>query len=240
MKDKRLEQEFEEYFKGVNTPDNITGDAKKLVSPKKKIMPKFLKFASIAACFALVFAVSLTVILKTDLIKTPSDTTTDASRPNDVPDNSGENIFKFYTDADLETKDVNAYSASKLNSSLKFIEKFAVADNADVAVCKAGYKDGTLALVQADASIINGLNRDETKIYVEFTEGNLIYDGLDEYYTDKKLYYRGAEYYLTQRTGENGEPEFKLHILYNGVKYYFLVQSSDRKAYQKYLSIIVN
>ena len=36
MKDDKLEKEFEEYFKGVNTPDNITGDAKKYVRTEKK------------------------------------------------------------------------------------------------------------------------------------------------------------------------------------------------------------
>ncbi len=39
MKDDKLEKEFEEYFKGVNTPDNITGDAKKYVRTEKRAMP---------------------------------------------------------------------------------------------------------------------------------------------------------------------------------------------------------
>lgn len=242
MKDKKLEQEFDEYFKGVKTPDHITGDAKRFVEPKKKVMPKFLKFASIAASFVLVFAVAITVILKTDIGKTPSDTpVADGSQqlPNGVPTPPEDNGFKFYTDADLDTQAADAYTASSLHSSLRFIEKFAVASNASVENLKAGYKNGKLALVQADASIINGLSRDETKIFVEFTEDDLIYSGLDGYYDGEKMYYYGVEYYLTKRTAENGEPEFKLHIIYNGVKYYFLVQSSDRKAYQKYLNIIV-
>ena len=31
MKDDKLEQQFKEYFNGVETPKNITGDAKKHV-----------------------------------------------------------------------------------------------------------------------------------------------------------------------------------------------------------------
>lgn len=234
MKDKKLEQEFEEYFKGIKTPDNITGDAKKHVKPKQNFLPKFVKFASIAASFVLVFAVALTVILKVDFNKKDDDLA-NSSAPT-VPDDNG---FKFYTDADLTSEYANAYSLSSIDRSLKFIENFALSSNASVKECKASYNGGKLALATAEITVLNGLSRDETKVYVEFTDENYIYDPLADYYDGNKGLYRGAEYYLTKGTAENGEPQFKLHVSYRGVKYYFDVTSSDKNAYERYLNLIV-
>lgn len=234
MKDKNLQKEFEEYFKGVNISDDITADAKAQVKPKRIIMPKIVKFASIAASIVLVFAVTLTLIFSSDFKKT---------YPNDEMPNSGaaapdSSAFKFYTDSDLTQYNQNAYSISSLNYSLHFIENIAYAQNATVENCKAGYRSGKLALVTAEVSIVNGLNRDDTTVFVEFTDEKLIYDELADYYDGKAYNYFGAQYFLTETTDENGEPQFKLHILYDGVKYYFSVRSSDLKAYEKYLNMV--
>ena len=244
MKDNRLEKEFEEYFKGVNIPDDITADAKRYVKPRRSIMPKIVKFASIAASIVLVFAVALTVIFKSDFNK--AEQSDGAGSPSaGAPDLEGNSpsaggAFEFYTDGDLTQMDVNAYSLSSLSSSLKFIENFALADNASVESCKAGYNtNDKLVLVKARVNISNGLNRDETTVFVEFTEENLVYGELADYYKGAIYYYNGAEYFLTATVAENGEPEFKLHILYKGVKYYFNVHSSDKKAYEKYLKLII-
>lgn len=279
MKDDRLEKEFDEYFKGVNISDDITADAKKSVNAKRRTMPKYMKFLSIAASIVLVFAVSLAVILKTDFNKVtdgdPSSGNTADNNEGNVSDNSGNGDsstmpespdaapgtgskpddsegdrpssfnppsgavkYLFYTDDDLVQSDESAYSISSLDSSLKLIENFALAKNASVETCTAGYMDGRLALVKAEVSIVSGLTRDETTVFVEFTDEKLVYDGLADYYDGQIYSYYGAQYYLTSTTGENGEPEFKLHILYNGVKYYFDVHSSDEKAYEKYLNLV--
>ena len=240
MKDDNLEKEFEEYFKGVNTPDDITRDAKKFVKPKRNLMPKIVKFASVAASFLLVFAVTLTFIFKTDFNKTDNNTP-DNNNPGQIPDISDpdEIGFKFYADGDLETRETNAYSVSSLNKALRFIENFAIADNANVEKCQAGYKDGRLTLVKADINLLHGLSRDETSIFVEFTDEKLIYKELAGYYDGNIYSYRNLNYYLTEETGENGEPEFKLHISYKGVKHYFNVRSSDKKAYEKYLDLVL-
>ena len=238
MKDERLEKEFGEYFEGVSAPDNIIGDAKNLVKRRRKALPKFVKFASIAASFVLVFAVALTVVLKSDFNK--GDTTTPSGPPQGVtPSPVPDDGFKYYTDAELLTQSADAYSLSSLNKSLQFIENFAIASNASVNSCETSYSDGKLTLAKANVSILSELSRDETEIYVEFTDKNLIYGGLENYYKGSKHTYRGAEYYLTQTTAENGEPNFKLHVYYRGVKYYFDVTSSDEKAYEKYLDLIV-
>ena len=252
MKDKKLEEEFEVYFKGVNTPDNITGDAKKFVKPKQSFLPKFVKFASVAASFVLVFAVALTIVIKSNL-NNPSDGDTSAENPPanapdaEAPDaaetpgatGTPDDGFRYYTDADISTVQANAYSISSLNGSLKFIENFAVASNASVSTCEVSYIGKTLTLAKAEISVLNGLTRDDATVFVEFTESKLIYDELEEYYGETKNNYRGAEYYLTRTVGENGEPQFKLHISYRGVKYYFNVTSPDQKAYQRYLNLIV-
>ena len=264
MKDNRLEEEFDEYFKGVNISDDITADAKKFVTPKRKIMPKFVKFASIAASIVLVFAVSLTVILKTDFNNaSPGNDSSVGDNSPSAPDNnlagngshggdsdssandgesssSGDAVrFRFYSDSDLTQRDENAYSLSSIDSSLKLIENFAFADNASVESCTGGYnKDNKLVLVRAKINVLSGLNRDETTVFIEFTDKNLIYEELADYYEGNIRRYAGAEYYLTRTIAENGEPEFKLHILYKGVKYYFNVQSSDERAYEKYLQLV--
>ena len=249
MKDNRLENEFEEYFKGVNISSDITADAKaSMAKPKRRIWPQIAKFASIAASIVLVFAVSLTVILKLDFNKASPGNTAGGGNEADAPDtgdtapgdsSSGAVDFVFYTDSDLEKSDANAHSISKLDSSLKIIENFALASNASVESCKTAYKDDKLALVIAKVNILSGLNRDETTIFVEFTEKNSVYGELADYYETSIRYYRGTEYYLTKTYGENGEPEFRLHISYGGVKYYFSVHSSDERAYEKYLDMVI-
>ena len=248
MKDERLEKEFDEYFKGLNISDDITADAKKSVEVKRRTMPKFLKFASIAASIVLVFAVSLAVIFNSDFNKASFDGNSSSNESNapggSAPDHEDPSCgdsgrFELYTDSDLVQSDISAYTLSSLDKSLKFIENFAVADNASVNTCKAGYRDGKLALVKAEVNISSGLSRDETTVYVEFTDSNTVYSELAEYYDGYTYYYYGAQYYLTRTTAENGEPEFKLHILHRGVKYYFNVHSSDFRAYEKYLDLIV-
>ena len=239
MKDKKLEQEFEEYFEGANIPDDITGDAKKFVKPKQSVMPKFLKFASIAASFVLVFAVALTIILKADFNKVDKDPS--AGNSGTAPSSPDDNGFRYYTDAELTHENANAYSLSSVDKSLKFIENFAIASNASVNSCKTSFNaEKELVLASAEITVLNGLSRDETKVFVEFTDEKVIYDELADYYNGSVGTYRGAEYYLTEGgVSENGEPQFKLNISYRGVKYYFNVTSSDEKAYERYLNLIV-
>ena len=272
MKDKRLEKEFEEYFQAVNIPNDITADAKAAVRPKRSIMPKIVKFASIAASIVLVFAVTLTIMFSNRFKKSDGEMSGTPSSPDysgDLPNNgepeapghssgssggdgsfgpdldssSGSNPsypFELYTDSDLVHSDISAYSLSSVDKSLKFIENFAYANNASVETCRASYIGGQLKLVRAQVSILNGLTRDDTTVFVEFTAENLVYDELADYYDGDIYSYYGAKYYLTQTTAENGEPEFKLHILYKGIKYYFNVHSSDEKAYEKYLQLVTN
>lgn len=243
MKDDRLEKEFDEYFKGLNIQSDIIADAKATVKPKREILPKIMKFVSIAASGVLVFAVALTVMVKTGFngVFQGNNVSGAGSAPDTHPGDGGDNDaprFELYTDSDLVQSNQNAYSISALNSSLKFIENLAYAYNSSVESCTAGYKDGKLALVTAEVSILSGLNRDDTTVFVEFTDEKLIYNGLADYYDGNLFNYYGAQYYLTSTTAENGEPEYKLHISYSGVKYYFSVRSTDIYACKKYLNLV--
>ena len=242
MKDDRLEKEFEKYFDGVNISDDILADAKASVKPKRKTMPKIVKYISIAASIVLGFTVAVTVMLRTGFIETaPNNGTLDGGNSSSPApgDGEGNNNLFIYTDSDLVQSYQSAYSVSSLNSSLKFIEDFAYAYNATVETCQAGYLDEKLALVTAEVSILNGLSRDETTVFVEFTDANQIYNGLADYYDGKVYRYYGAQYYLTKTTAQNGEPEYKLYISYRGIKYYFSVRSSDYYAYEKYLDLVI-
>lgn len=255
MKDDKLEKEFDEYFKGVSCSNDITADAKKSVKPKRRIMPKFAKFASIAASFVLVFAVALTIILKNDfknkssdkemsggndMSQAPSSGNNADSKPGTRPDepdgdnSSGEvDSFKYYTDADLTQTTVSSENISSLSPSLKFIEQFGNAENASVRTCKAGYIGEKLALVTAEVDIKIGIYSDKTDIFVEFTDTHTVYRELADYYNGQIHYDNGTKYYLTK----NGE-ESKLVILYGKVKYYFNIRSDDENAYAKYLQWI--
>ncbi|MCH5147861.1 MAG: hypothetical protein J1G05_00670 [Clostridiales bacterium] len=247
MKDDRLEKKFDEYFDGVNISNDIIADAKASISPKRKILPKIMKFASIAASIVLVFAVAIAVMIRIDLSGLVPDNgmasggNTQGTPPDDAPGGappSGASPFELYTDSDLVQSYQSAYSISSLNSSLKFIENLAYSYNSTVETCNAGYKDGKLALVTAEVSILSGFNRDETTVFVEFTDEKVIYSGLADYYDGKVYNYYDAQYYLTKTTAQNGEPEFKLYISYRGVKYYFSVRSTDIRAYGKYLNLV--
>lgn len=249
MKDDRLEKKFDEYFDGVNIPNDIIADAKASVKPKRKLMPKIMKFVSIAASIVLVFAVAIAVIFRNGFNGVfPDDSTASGGNSQGTPLDPGSDgdtatgdtpKFGLYTDSDLVQSYQSAYYISSINSSLKFIEDFAYSYNASVASCKAGYKDGELALITAEVSVLNGLNRDETTVFVEFTDKQLIYYELDDYYDGRVYNYNGLKYYLTETKAQNGEPEYKLHISYRGVKYYFSIRSTDRTAYAKYLNIVI-
>lgn len=221
MKDDRLEKQFDEYFGNVNIPDNITADAKKYV--KKPFMPAFVKFACAAASFALVLTVSLAVFFSVRT-QIPADTDKGAQ-------------VSVYDESDLAYRQTDVYGITEINKSLDFIRNLAYR-GASVSDCSAGYIGGELAIVKSDVSLIDGLNRYDAEIFVEFTE-NSVYSPLKKYSEGAENSYNGVAYYLTRATAENGEPVCKLHFVYGGTKYYFNVTSSDENSYLKCLRMII-
>ncbi len=228
MKDKKLEEQFNGYFEGVNTPDiSITEDAKKYVR-KPSRLPRLAKIASIAA--GVVICVTATALISVN-IANKSD---GGSMP--PPESSAPAIRnEYYGDGELVTVGVNAFNLSEINRSLKFIEKLSLASNAAVTADKSDFSNGDLALVHAKASYVNGVRYD-ADIYVEFTEK--VYSPLSEFTKGEEGSYLGTKYLLTREISDNGEPVNKLFVERGGVKYYFNVQSSDYDSYLKCLQLL--
>lgn len=223
MKDRELELLFDGYFKGLKAPENMTDDAKSRVSKSNKKVAATVKIISAAASFLLVF-ICASVFLFKPLFEADSGT------PQIEKD--------YYYSSSLTVENVDAYEVSKLSSALAPIEVLAIAPASTVEYCKAGYIGNDLALIEAGISLIDGVYRHETTIYVEFTESGLVYSELADYYKGERGNYNGAEYLITKTTLENGEPQFKLYVEYSGVKYYIDLRTSDENGYYKYLNVI--
>lgn len=220
MKDKKLEEQFNEYFDGVKVPENITEDAKKYVN-KPAGLPRFVKTASIAASFLLCFVVAVALILNSPSPAAPES-----------PDSPAAN---YYEENEIYYSSVNAYAASKLKPELRFIERLAFSDRADVKLKCADFENGETAFVLAEVVYVDGV-RDDTEIYVEYTNG--VFSPLKDYQKGEEIYYGGSTFRLTQEYDESGEPVSKVYAQKNGIKYYFSVTSSNTQSYQKYLKFI--
>ena len=128
MKDKRLEEQFKGYFEGVTTPElpnDIVADAKKSVKRRDTRLPRFAKIASIAASFVLVFAVAAVLIARADFSVNAPDGSADGSL-------GGSAALPTYGVSELRYDEENAYALSSVDGNLKFIEKLAYLNNADV------------------------------------------------------------------------------------------------------------
>lgn len=229
MKDKRLEKEFDEYFKGVSTPDNITADAKKYVKPKSSFMPKFLKLASVMASCILVVTLSVIIVMNRQTVTPP---TADNQPPAD--ESAAPSV---YYESELTAKDADAYALSE-NARLKLITKLAHSGNTRVYDCVSYYSGEELVLFGAKVDMLYSLTRYDANVYIEFATDK-VYEPLKDYTKSEKKVYRGAEYYVNETVADNGEPQFKLCVTYKGVKYYFDIISTDSQAYIKYLEFVV-
>lgn len=235
MKDKRLDEQFKEYFKGVEIPElpnNIVADAKKSVKRRNSTLPRFAKIASIAASFVLVFAVAAVLIARADFSAMQPDL------PNQGGASSAPDAYT-YTYSELRFDEENAYNLSKVDKSLTFIENLAYKPNADVTGAYTSHfkEDNETAFAYAEITLIAGARYD-AKVFVEYSEQT--FEPLKDYADGIAGTYRGVSYRLTRETAENGEPVNKLYIKNGEVKYYFTVQSSDENSYQKCIDMLLN
>ena len=233
MKDKRLEEQFNGYFEGVTTPElpnNIVADAKKSVKRRDTRLPRFAKIASIAASFVLVFAVAAVLIARADFSVNAPDGSADGSL-------GGSAALPTYGVSELRYDEENAYALSSVDGNLKFIEKLAYLNNADVQrVYTSRFANEDTAHVYAEATYVAS-TRYDLQIFVEFSDKT--FEPLKTYADGAAGTYRGISYYLTKEIAENGEPVNKLLAVKGGVKYYFNVQSSDENAYIKCLELLL-
>ena len=223
MKDKELEKAFNGYFEGVNTPDNLTQDAKKHVKKRSAFLPSFAKYASIAASVVLVVAVGAVLLSRANLFKA---------------DKGGEPTIQTYTADSISKTNANAYALTEIDGSLKFIENLAFSKNSEVTkVEMASFENNETAHVYAEISLVSNARYD-AEVYVEFAE--YTYAPLAEYRQGESGYYRGINYSLIRTTDEiSGELVNMLYAQKDGVKYYFRIQSSDSNSYQKCLQLIL-
>ncbi len=227
MKDKRLEKEFGEYFKGVQTPEGITDGAKKYVKPKRTFLPKFIKYSAVtASCIAI--AVSAVFFARGLQNRFPAGDSSPAPPPQ----------YEIFGDGDLSSVKTDAYSLPD-SENLKIIKKFALMPNAQVENCSAGYLGGELALFTAQINFIYNLRRYEAQVFIEF-DSSVLYSPLEEYLTGEKNVYRGMEYRITQTTAQNGEPEYRLCTVRGNARYCMDIISSAPDAYIAFLEIISN
>lgn len=224
MKDEKLENKFEEYFDGATAPDNITDGAKKYLKRRNAVWPKITKFASVAAGFAIVFAAALWIIL---------------SNPFAAPSAPVQPEIIIYNDEILSYSAADAYNIDGLDASLKFLKQLAHAENSAVTSCEVGYSENVPVLIKADVSALDGNSRHDAKVYVELNRSNYVYAELESYYDGAEYFYQGTEYRLLRTVAENGEPEYKLFFVYNEIKYYFDILSSDTNCYLKYLKSVI-
>ncbi len=167
MKDERLEKQFEGYFENVKVPSDIAEDAKRYVKKKSTFMPAFIKFASIAASIVLVLAASLVIVFNMRNAPPAVDSPSQAQ-------------VSAYGDDTLTFEKTDVFEVSELDTSLKFIRTLAY-NGADVRGCSAGYKDGGLAIVKADVSMMSGFSRYDAEIFVEFTVVHEVYSPFKQY-----------------------------------------------------------
>lgn len=233
MKDEELEKAFNGYFEGVNTPDNLTQDAKKHVKKRSAFLPAFAKYVSIAASIILVCALGIVLFSRSNIFKAENGGESD-SQP----------ALLTYSDEQITKSEIDAYALSqaddspKFVQSLKFIQTLAYSQNAAVNALEiATFDDDKTAHVRADISLVSGARYD-AEVYVEFAE--YTYEPLTEYRLGDAGYYRGINYSLIRATDEqSGELVTMLYAQKGGVKYYFNVLSSDRDSYIKCLQLIL-
>ncbi len=229
MKDQRLDEQFKEYFAGVDIPElpnNIVSDAKKSVKRRESTLPRFAKIASIAASFVLVFAVAAVLIARADFSAVAPD-----GAAGDPPPVS------TYEISELRYDEANAYTLSKVDNSLKFIENLAYKSNSEVKDAYiTRFADETTAFVYAEVTFISGARYD-AEIFVEYAAET--FDPLKGYQDGAAGTYRGLSYRLTKEIADNGEPVNKLLVERGGVKYYFNVQSSDENSYLKCIELLL-
>lgn len=243
MKDKKLEEQFNEYFEGAEIPEGLAKDAKKYV--KKPVrLPNFLKYFSVAASFLLCIVVAIMLIMRGPEKVTPPDSADIPSISDNNPSEPSEGqpqspaqpeIVNYYSASDLTVNGVSAYSLSQNKPELKFLSRLALTKNADVTAYTAEFDGGQTAFIRAEITLVDG-GRDETEMFIEYAED--VYEPLKDYHTGKRLYYGNKEFYITSETAENGEPVSKVYTQKDGVKYYFSVTSSNIESYKKYLKLI--
>ena len=229
MDDKRLQQEFDEYFTASNLPENMTADAKAHVKARKREgLFKWVRLVPVAAVTILLI---VGVSFMMNRFSTPGSST--------GSDNSAERSeYTYYSSASLTSLPLDPYSAGKIEG-LEFAEELAVTCNASIRL--TGFRDdeGKLVYAQADVSMLHGGYRHDTVIYAEYTDEYVCLEDLKDYLTGSTSYYRGNDYVINTEF-DDGENVYKIYLNTGKVKYYISVMTSEEYGYRYYLNFLKN
>lgn len=231
MDDKRLQTEFDAYFKGAELPDNMTTDAKAHVKPRKREIRKwFLRLAPVAA--AVVLIISLSVVFMNRFM------------PSNISDGNSGNMsgdanphYSYYDIAELTRVPVDPYSANDIKG-LEFAEKLAYMANSNINLT-AFYESDNLILAKAEISLLHNRYRHDAVLYVEYTDENYCYEELTDFFNGENRKYGGYDYIYTQSFDE-GEQVYMIYMYTGGVKYYLSVMTSEPDGFKIYFDLLKN
>ncbi len=235
MDDKRLQNEFDGYFRGAELPENLTADAKAQIKPRKKrgSVKWFLRLTPVAAL--LVAVVTAATVLSPRYLPGGNTVGGDGSfgdhSAGSTPPGAG---YEYYSLSELAERDVDPYET--VTRGLEFARTFAFAKNADVSVTEYS-KNDTVRIARADVALVNNGFRHDAVIYAEYTDGDARCRNLLEYADGEENYYRGTEYILNTEY-DNGENVYKLFIDAGTVKYYLRIKTSQSLGYTYYFDIL--
>lgn len=222
MDDKRLQTEFDEYFKGAQLPENITADAKAQVKQRKgQSLKWFFRLAPVAAAFAIIIAVTIVFYGR-------------FNAPADGPEGAEPPAYSYYSASSLTAENINPYESAP--QGLEFIGNLIEKRNSSVEVC-AYYSDGELTLAQADVSLLQGGYRYDATIFVEYTDEYCCYEELQDYLSGETINRAGRSYILNTDYDE-GEKVYKVYFKNGNIKYYLYVMTAAENGYLKILDIL--
>lgn len=232
MDDKRLQTEFDEYFKGAELPANITADAKAQVKPRRRDIRKwFLRLAPVAAAFVLIIAASVAFMNRFS--------------PNGVGDSDSNNDNKgdatskyhYYSIDGLKGGRVDPYSSTTIKG-LEFAKELAFSANSDIELT-VFYEKENIKLAKAEISLLHNGYRHDAVLYAEYTDEYECFEELEDYLTGKEQYYHGYSYIYNQKYDE-GENAYMIYMYTGEVKYYLSVMTSEPYGYLTYFDFLKN
>lgn len=229
MDDKRLQSEFDGYFKGANLPENMTADAKAQVKPRRRDIRKwFLRLAPVAAAF--VFIVVASVMFINRISPSGGDTGNAGNSVDNTPN------YRYYTAAGLTEKYVDPFT-DKIKG-LEFAKELAFAPNSDINLT-AFYENENIMLAKAEISLLHNGYRHDTVLYVEYTDEYYCCEELKDYLTGDERNYRGYNY-IYNLDYDEGENVYMIYMYTRGVKYYLSVMTSEPNGYGIYFDFLKN
>lgn len=223
--DKKLKEEFDEYFKGVNLPDNLTADAKTHVKKHNKISFKWVyALAPIAVAAVLIIGYAAYM----NLIPGSGSSPMDGKDENTAGD--------YYSSQSLakENLDINAASAMV---GLEFTKAFEYNRNVYADLFAYRSADSEIKFVEAAVTVLHYGYRHDAVIIAEFAD-KCLEDKRDFLEGEEKSYMGNS--YIYNSGYDNGEPVHRIYTVYKNVKYYISVTTSEQAGYLVYLNLIYN